>query len=234
MTDNSKAAVLFSGGQDSTTCLAWALDRYAEVEAVGFDYGQRHRVEMEQAERIAVRLGVTYTRVPIPALRLAGAASLTSDDIPSAVNARGTGNTYAEEHGLPSSFVPGRNAVLLATAVAVMVPRGCWTLVTGVCEADDAGYPDCRGAFVDHMEEALRSALDDSRLTIETPLLMLDKARTFAMARDLGVLDVVLELSHTCYEGDRSVRHDWGYGCGECPACQTRAAGWATFSAAAT
>lgn len=226
------AVVLLSGGQDSTTCLAWALDKFPNgVQAVSFDYGQRHAVELVVARKIAENAGVRHTVLTVPALREIGAASLTNASIPSEMDAVGTGNVYAAEHNLPSSFVPGRNAIFISTAMAFAAPLGIYNLVTGVCEADDAGYPDCRGVFIESMEATLRLALDDSRITIFAPLLTLDKARTFQLAYDLGALGDVLELSHTCYNGEHDTWHEWGFGCGECPACETRAKGWAEFRA---
>jgi 7-cyano-7-deazaguanine synthase len=223
------AAVLLSGGQDSTTCLAWACKRFAKVATVSFDYGQRHKVELEQADKIAKAFGVERVTLSVPALSEIGAASLTNKKIPNAMNAKGTGNTYAERHSLPSSFVPARNAVLLSTAAAWAAPNELMTLVTGVCEADDAGYPDCRGPFIEAIELSLRIGLAEPQFSIAAPLLTLDKAKTFALAADLGHLDEVLELSHTCYEGDRSTRHEYGYGCGVCGACRTRKAGWREY-----
>lgn len=233
--EDANAVVLLSGGQDSTTCLAWALARYRRVATVSFDYGQRHRVELDIARTISLDTGATmHAELEVPALGQIGAAALTNDDIAVAADADGTGNEYAATHDLPSTFVPARNAILLATAAAFAAPNGYTHLVTGVCEADDAGYPDCRAVFIDAMEGALRAALDEPAFTIAAPLLHLDKARTFALADELGVLDVVVDRSHTCYEGDRSKRHPWGYGCGECPACLTRADGWNTYQATVT
>jgi len=230
---SSGALVLLSGGQDSSTCLYWALTYFTRVQAVAFDYGQRHRVELDQAALIAQRAGVPFEILTVPALSEIGGAALTSDSINVAADATGSGNAYAERHGLPSTFVPARNAILLATAAALAARAGLNTIVTGVCEADDAGYPDCRAAFVGALEAALRLALDDPELTIAAPLLRANKALTFKLADELGCLGDVLALSHTCYEGDRSLNHDWGYGCGECPACLTRAAGFEAYRSAA-
>lgn len=225
------ALVLLSGGQDSTTCLHWALKHWGRghVQAVSFDYGQRHAVELQAAERIAGEAGVPWTLLEVPALDTIGGAALTDSNVAVNVDAAGTGNRYAEDHGLPSTFVPGRNAILLSTAAALAAREGLWTIVTGVCEADDAGYPDCRSLFLSAQEEALRQALDDFRLTLAAPLMVLSKGETFALAKELGVLDLIVEGTHTCYEGDRSVRWGWGYGCGKCGACRTRAAGWKEY-----
>lgn len=222
------AVVLLSGGQDSTTCLYWALDTYADVAAVSFDYGQRHRVELNVAATVAESADVPHVILDVPALAQIGAAALTNDDIAVNADATGTGNEYAADHDLPSTFVPARNAILLATAAAWAAPNDARHIVTGVCEADDAGYPDCRGPFIASMEDAIRAALGDESFTIAAPLLHLDKARTFKLAHDLDVLSIVVNQTHTCYEGVR-VEHPWGFGCGECPACHTRASGYAQF-----
>lgn len=230
---SSGALVLLSGGQDSSTCLHWAKRYYPNgVQAIAFDYGQRHRIELQQAALIAAKADVPFEILSVPALSEIGGAALTSSDIDVAADATGSGNAYAEKHGLPSTFVPARNAILLATAAAFAARQGLDTIVTGVCEADDAGYPDCRSSFIDALEKALRLALDAPELVIAAPLLKANKALTFQFAADLGCLDDVLALSHTCYEGDRSINHDWGYGCGECPACLTRADGFRAFSEA--
>jgi len=223
------ALVLLSGGQDSTTCLAWALSIYNAVEAISFDYGQRHLVELEVAADIAEHFGVQHTVLRVPALAEIGAAALTNPDIAVSADAAGTGNEFAAAQGLPSTFVPARNAVLLSTAAAYALPNELQHLVIGICEADDAGYPDCRGVFAEVMESALRLALDYPRFLLAAPLLHLDKAHTFALADRLDALSTVLEMSHTCYEGEHETRHAWGYGCGRCPACLTRARGWAEF-----
>lgn len=222
------AVVLLSGGQDSTTCLYWALDTFNEVHAISFNYGQRHIVELDVAARIAADAGVPHITLDVPALSQIGAAALTNEAIDVAADANGTGNEYAADHDLPSTFVPARNAILLTTAAAWAAPNDVRYIVTGVCEADDAGYPDCRAPFIEAIEHAIRAALDDDAFTIAAPLLDLDKARTFALAERLDVLRVVVNETHTCYEGNRT-RHPWGFGCGTCPACHTRAAGYAAF-----
>jgi 7-cyano-7-deazaguanine synthase len=240
---SNDALVLFSGGQDSTTCLLWALDRHFDaVHAVSFDYGQRHRVELDQAQHIMELVSdvyrstdISYHVLPVPALSELAGAALTASDI--AVEAEASpdgGNAYAAERGLPSTFVPGRNAILLSTAAALAAKLGTRHIVTGICAMDRAGYPDCRAEFAAAMESALRLALDWVPLTLHTPLLYLSKARTWALAEevagDWGV-ELVRRQSHTCYEGDRSVLHPWGYGCADCPACQTRAEGWQQYQA---
>lgn len=231
----STALVLFSAGQDSATCLAWALSQFDRVETIGFAYGQRHAVELEQRPVL---------RAKIAALKPEWGARLGDDIV---VDLSGYG-ALAESaltadraiemtaSGLPSTFVPGRNLVFLSVASAHAYRRGATTLVGGMCETDFSGYPDCRRETIDAMEQALSLGLD-APLKIATPLMYLTKAQTWAMARDLGgaaLVDAILEHSHTCYEGDRSVRHDWGYGCGVCPACDLRANGWREFSAQKT
>lgn len=220
------ALVLFSGGQDSTVCLAWALERYDRVETAGFDYGQRHAVELQQRETIlaalrerpefAVKLGLD-TVLQLPALGEISDTALTRD----------TQITFAAS-GLPTTFVPGRNLLFLTYAAALAYRRGIGTLVGGMCETDFSGYPDCRRATIDALEGALSLGLDRT-LAIETPLMSLDKAATWALAHELGGDDfiaLIVEHSHTCYLGDRSRPHDWGYGCGTCPACELRGKGW--------
>ena len=221
------ALVLFSGGQDSATCLAWALDRCARVETVGFDYGQRHAVEMEA--RIEVREG-------LKAVRPDWAERLGPDHV---VDLTGYGRIAdsaltadraidLDARGLPTTFVPGRNLVFLSCAAALADRRGLNVLVGGMCETDFSGYPDCRRATIDAMETALSLGLDRP-VTIETPLMALTKAETWALADRLGgapLVELILEASHTCYRGDREHRHAWGYGCGDCPACDLRAVGY--------
>ena len=229
----TRALVLFSGGQDSTTCLAWALQRFAEVETVGFDYGQRHAVELECRGRIRDtlqrtgsigegRLGPDHL-LPLDVLGTISDTALTRDvEIATA------------ESGLPTTFVPGRNLIFLGLAAALAYRRGCRHIVLGVCETDYSGYPDCRDDTIKAMQVALNLGLE-TRLVLHTPLMWRDKAATFALAEELGgdqLLRLVVEETHTCYLGDRTHRHDWGYGCGTCPACQLRADGFARWRAA--
>jgi 7-cyano-7-deazaguanine synthase len=227
----SGAVVCLSGGQDSSTCLYHALRRYDPVHAVSFDYGQRHRVELECAAALAARAGVQQVVLPVDALSMLAGGSLTNPAIESRLDAAGTGNAYAEARGLPSSFVPGRNVIFLGLAAAYGVPRGLETLVAGVCSTDEAGYPDCRPDFVDSLEQSIRIGMDCPGFTIDAPLLHLTKAGTWALAEDLGVVEVIRTETHTCYEGERGTLHEWGYGCGDCPACTTRARGWAEYAA---
>lgn len=224
------ALVLFSGGQDSATCLAWALDRYEKVETVGFDYGQRHAVEMQA--RLAVREAM---RAALPDL----AERLGPDHV---VDLTGFGRIAEsaltadraiemDARGLPTTFVPGRNLVFLTYAAALADRRGLEVLVGGMCETDFSGYPDCRRDAIDAMQQALSLGLDKP-VPIETPLMSLTKAETWALAHQLGgddLVQVIVEDSHTCYRGDRTRRRDWGYGCGTCPACELRAAGFETW-----
>lgn len=229
MTDG-KAVVLHSGGQDSSTCLAWAVYKWGSdrILPVSFDYGQKHKVEMDCAREVCARLEVPMPEIlPVEALKVLGGAALTDSNVEVASDAAGTGNLYAAEHGLPSTFVPGRNLVFLTLAAAYAAKNGVRNLVTGVCEADDAGYPDCRGSFIRAAEHAITEALDD-RIAIHAPLLDKSKAQTFALASSLGHLDLIVKHTHTCYNGvhDLAHLHDWGYGCGECPACEERAKGW--------
>ncbi|HEX9933037.1 MAG TPA: 7-cyano-7-deazaguanine synthase QueC [Allosphingosinicella sp.] len=228
-----RALVLFSGGQDSTTCLAWALDRFAHVETLGFDYGQRHLVELEARPAIlealrsdfpqwAARLGEDHL-LDLGSLGRLSETALTRD-----VAFR------MDANGLPNSFVPGRNLVFLTFAAALAYRRGLRRIVTGVCETDYSGYPDCRDETMKAMEAALNLGME-SRFVVETPLMWLDKAETWALAERLGgdaLVEIVRELSHSCYLGDRATRHDWGFGCGSCPACELRAKGWTAYSAA--
>jgi 7-cyano-7-deazaguanine synthase len=225
-----KALVLFSGGQDSTVCLAWALQRFGEVETLGFDYGQRHRVELDLRPRIrdAVtalnpawkqRLGEDHL-IHLEALGEVSETALTRDTA-----------IEISESGLPTTFVPGRNLIFFTFAGAVAYRRGAKHLVAGMCETDYSGYPDCRDDTVKAVQLALSLGMD-RRFVLHTPLMWIDKAGTFALAREIGgeaLLDVVVEETHSCYLGDRSRRHDWGYGCGECPACKLRADGWTKF-----
>jgi 7-cyano-7-deazaguanine synthase len=224
------ALVLFSGGQDSTVCLAWALGRFSRVETVGFDYGQRHAVEL--TVRVTLREKMAALD-PVWAERLGDDHLVRIDALAAISETALTRATEIEiaENGLPTTFVPGRNLLFLGFAGALAYRRGARHLVAGMCETDYSGYPDCRDDTMKAMQLALTLGLD-RRVTIHTPLMWIDKADTFAMAEELGgraLLDLVVEDSHSCYLGDRSRRHAWGYGCGTCPACQLRAQGFAKF-----
>jgi 7-cyano-7-deazaguanine synthase len=217
------ALVLFSGGQDSTTCLAWALERYARVETIGFDYRQRHRIELDQRPVITASLRENF---PAWSDRL-GDDHLIDVGVLGAISETALTRDVAIEmtrSGLPSSFVPGRNLLFLSLAGAVAYRREIDVLVGGMCETDYSGYPDCRRRTIDAMQEALSLGLDRP-LTIATPLMRIDKAETWEMARRLGgdtLVDLIVEHTHTCYLGERGERHGWGYGCGQCPACTLR------------
>ncbi len=227
---NDTALVLFSGGQDSTVCLAWALTRFARVETIGFHYGQRHAVELSLRPRIRekmtaldrewkARLGDDHL-IELDALAAISDTALTRERA-----------IETAESGLPTTFVPGRNLIFFCFAGAVAYRRAARHLVGGMCETDYSGYPDCRDDTLKAMQVALSLGLD-KRVTIHTPLMWRDKADTFALAEELGgtaLLELVIEDTHSCYKGDRSRRHDWGYGCGECPACRLRAQGFAKF-----
>jgi 7-cyano-7-deazaguanine synthase len=224
------ALVLFSGGQDSTVCLAWALQQFSRVETIGFDYGQRHAVELSVRARLRDRMAT---------LRTDWKAGLGDDhlvklDALAAISETAlTRNTAIEmaDSGLPTTFVPGRNLIFFCFAGALAYRRGARHLVAGMCETDYSGYPDCRDDTIKAVQVALSLGLD-KRVTIHTPLMWIDKADTFAMAEQIGgkaFLEIVIEDSHSCYLGDRSKRHEWGFGCGECPACQLRAQGFAKF-----
>lgn len=227
----SRALVLFSGGQDSTTCLAHALTRYAHVETVAFDYGQRHRIELDA--RLVVlqqfrallpqwsdRLGDDHL-LAVPVLGEISETALTRDIA-----------MQMEQDGLPNTFVPGRNLLFLTLAAALAYRRGLDVLVTGVCETDFSGYPDCRDDTIKAMQVALSLGMD-RRILIDTPLMWIDKAATWTLAQSLGgrvLVDLIVEHTHTCYLGERGARHSWGYGCGACPACELRARGHRLFS----
>lgn len=226
MTDNS-ALVLFSGGQDSTVCLASALARYSHVETVGFNYGQRHATELDARERV---LDAFYTRFPAWAARLGDDHVLDLPALGSISDTSLTRDTAisVSAAGLPTTFVPGRNLLFFTYAAALGWRRGISTLVGGMCETDYSGYPDCRNDTLQTLAKALGLGLDKP-VTIETPLMYVDKAGTWAMAHTLGgdvLVNTIVEETHTCYLGDRTERHDWGYGCGNCPACELRAKGW--------
>ncbi|MEM8743315.1 MAG: 7-cyano-7-deazaguanine synthase QueC [Pseudomonadota bacterium] len=231
-TGNSSAAlVLFSGGQDSTVCLAWALDRYTQVETVGFDYGQRHEVELTCREQVREAIGDAFPHwqkrlgddhmVEIPALARISETALTRDV-----------EIAMQENGLPNTFVPGRNLLFFTYAAALGYRRGLKALVGGMCETDYSGYPDCRDETLQSLARAIRLGTE-MEFVIETPLMRLSKAQTWEMADDLGgkvLIELIIKHTHTCYNGVRDKRHDWGYGCGVCPACELRANGFSQWS----
>lgn len=233
----TQSIVLLSGGQDSTTCLAWARQNLGPgIRTISFNYGQRHRVELDRAEDIASRFEgvVSHAELPLEALHHLGGAALTNPNIEVEAEASEESlNAHAYAHNLPSTFVPGRNFLFFGLAAAYGAKFGIYDLVTGVCEQDRAGYPDCRAEFVKAAEEALSLALDEP-VTIHAPLLERNKAATWALADSLGVLTTIIEHTHTCYHGTRDVKHEWGYGCGECPACVERMKGYYDYIAAPT
>jgi 7-cyano-7-deazaguanine synthase len=228
---DGKALVLFSGGQDSTTCLAWALARFDHVETIGFDYGQRHRIELDV--RPAVLSGL---RNIADWGRKLGDDHLIDLAVLGQISQTALTQNVAiamQENGLPNTFVPGRNLIFMNFAAAIAYRRGIKHIVTGVCETDFSGYPDCRDDTMKAVQLALNLGME-SRFVIHTPLMWIDKAQTWQLADELGqtaLVDLIREETHTCYNGDRTHRHDWGYGCGTCPACELRAQGYARFMA---
>jgi 7-cyano-7-deazaguanine synthase len=233
--DSPEAAlVLFSGGQDSTVALAWALTRFPRVETIGFEYGQRHGVEMTVRPRIRDKLAALD---PKWQARLGEDHVVNVDSLGQISETALTRNAQIEmaSNGLPSTFVPGRNLVFFSFAGAVAYRRGIRHLVAGMCETDYSGYPDCRDDTVKAMQLALGLGMD-RRFVLHTPLMWIDKAATFALAERIGgarLGELVIEETHSCYLGDRTHRHEWGYGCGTCPACNLRSKGFAKFKAGA-
>lgn len=228
MTDS--ALVLFSGGQDSATCLAWALDRFQHVETIGFEYGQRHSVELECRKTFLSEVGNQFSKWS-PKLGEDHLLDISVlGDISDTAMTR-EAQIKMNANGLPSTFVPGRNLLFLTFAGAVAYRRGLKHLVGGMCETDYSGYPDCRDDSLKALQVALTLGMDN-RFVIHTPLMWIDKASTWQLAADLGgpeLVDLILEDTHTCYLGDRSNRSEWGYGCGTCPACELRAHGWQAY-----
>jgi 7-cyano-7-deazaguanine synthase len=222
-----RALVLFSGGQDSTTCLAWALDRYEHVETIGFDYGQRHRVELDARIKVIEKLREKYPQwslklgqdhvLSLPVLGQISDTALTRE-----VEVTLNGS------GLPNTFVPGRNLIFFTLAAAVGYRRSLGVVVAGMCETDFSGYPDCRDNAVKAQQVAVSLGMD-AKFVFETPLMWIDKAQTWELAQQLGgapLIEILIEESHTCYYGVRDTKHEWGYGCGNCPACDLRRAGY--------
>ncbi|MGV1045501.1 7-cyano-7-deazaguanine synthase QueC [Limnohabitans sp.] len=227
----STALVLFSGGQDSATCLAWALDKYSRVETIGFSYGQRHSIELECRNQFVSKLRKSFPGWSkklgddhMMDLSLLGQISETALTQEKAIQ--------MQSSGLPNTFVPGRNLLFLTFAATVAYRRNLKVIVGGMCETDYSGYPDCRDDTIKALQVAISLGLD-TRIVLETPLMWIDKAATWAMAENLGgrvLLDLIQEDTHTCYLGDRSQRHEWGYGCGSCPACDLRKIGFENFA----
>lgn len=233
MTSMTKALVVFSGGQDSTTCLGWALEKFEHVETIGFHYGQRHEIEMQCREKVctamaklnakwAERLGADWTTT-LDLLKDIGGTALIEDM-----------EIRLGKEGLPNTFVPGRNLLFLVASCAYAYRKDIRHIVLGVCETDFSGYPDCRDDAIKAMQVALNVGMN-SQFVVHTPLMWLSKAQTWTLALQVGghqFVDIIIENTHTCYEGDRSQRHVWGYGCGRCPACDLRAAGHKEFQTA--
>lgn len=232
MANVKSALVLFSGGQDSTVCLAWALGDYERVETIGFDYGQRHSVELKQRHVVLARIRDAFPNwaakladdheLELPTLKALGATAMTEEIA-----------IEMSDSGLPTTFVPGRNLLFMSYAAALAYRRGISTLVGGMCETDFSGYPDCRNETLQTLAKALSLGLDRP-IEIQTPLMWVDKAGTWAMAHELGgdrLVDIIIKDTHTCYLGDRKLRHAWGYGCGTCPACELRARGFERWQA---
>ncbi len=232
MQHTETALVLFSGGQDSTTCLAWALERYAHVETIAFDYGQRHAIELTVRPQLlakmrahspqwAARLGEDHM-IDLSLISRISDTALTSQV-----------EIAMQENGLPNTFVPGRNLLFMTVAATVAYRRGLTVLVGGMCETDFSGYPDCRDDTMKALQVALNLGMA-TRLKLETPLMWLDKCQTWELAKQLGgqaLVDLIRADTHTCYLGERGALHAWGYGCGTCPACELRARGYAQFAA---
>ncbi|KAF3997322.1 7-cyano-7-deazaguanine synthase QueC [Glaciimonas immobilis] len=231
MTIPSGALVLFSGGQDSTTCLAWALTRYDRVETIGFDYGQRHAVELlqrpillkkmrAQAADWNSKLGEDHL-IDLSLISKISSTAMTEDV-----------EIVMQENGLPNTFVPGRNILFMTVAATVAYRRGLDVLVGGMCETDFSGYPDCRDDTMKALQVALNLGMA-TRIKLETPLMWIDKAQTWKLAQDLGgdaLVDIIRADTHTCYLGERGALHEWGFGCGTCPACALRARGYRQFA----
>lgn len=219
---NNDAVVLFSGGQDSTVCLSWALERFERVVTVGFDYGQTHSIELECRSKILSVLhpGAEDHVFNLPILNEISETALTHDM-----------EITLQDNGLPNTFVPGRNILFLTTAAMLAYRKGITNLVTGVCETDYSGYPDCRNDFIKSMSKSLSDGMD-TNINIHTPLMFIDKAATWKMAYEIGgqeLVNLIIEETHTCYRGDRSEQHSWGYGCADCPACELRQRGYETW-----
>ena len=225
------ALVLFSGGQDSATCLAWALSRYERVETIGFDYGQRHAIELSVRPAVLQQMRALSPQwdsklgddhlIDLSLISKISSTAMTTDV-----------EIVMQENGLPNTFVPGRNLLFMTVAATVAYRRGLNVLVGGMCETDFSGYPDCRDDSTKALQVALNLGMA-TRVKLETPLMWLDKAATWELARDLGgaaLVDLIRSGTHTCYLGERGALHEWGYGCGACPACELRARGYRQFA----
>lgn len=228
----NKALIMFSGGQDSATCLAWALEKYDYVETVGFNYDQRHSVEMECRKTVLSKVRLTFPEwnkklfddhvIDLSSLGKISDTSLTRDM-----------EIILNEEGLPSTFVPGRNLIFINFTAAIAYRRGINNLIGGMCESDFSGYPDCRKETLDAQMKAISLGLD-KEFILETPLMYLSKSEAWKKAEELGgkkLIDIIIEDSHSCYKGYRNNRYEWGYGCNSCPACDLRAKGWLSYTA---
>ena len=217
--EEKRALVVFSGGQDSTTCLGWAIKKYGKenVVALCFDYGQRHKIELEVAECIAERLGVQFEVFSTDILKTIGDSALVKEST----------NISETKDGLPASFVPGRNIFFLTVSSQMAYKLNCKNIITGVCETDFSGYPDCRDNFIKSLQVTLSLGLE-ADVIIHTPLMWINKKQTWELAEEVGCLSEIF-ISHTCYEGDRSIKNEWGYGCGDCPSCKLRKKGYEEF-----
>ena len=218
----SKALVVLSGGQDSVTCLGLALKKHDEVECIGFVYGQKHSVEIQCAVALCKELDIKYTIVQIPALQQFNDSALIQG------NGQGVNDEHEYKEELPASFVPARNATFLTLAHGYAQKIKANVIITGVCQTDYSGYPDCRNEFIEQLETALNTGYE-TNILIDTPLMWLTKSETFKLAEEIDFLTHVIEKSHTCYNGVRVILHRWGYGCGECGACELRAKGFEEF-----
>lgn len=216
-----KALVVFSGGQDSTTCLGWAKNRFDYVETITYDYGQKHKIEIIQAEKIAKILNVPNTLLNISAFTQLNDSALINSELD-------ISSTHQKKSNLPASFVPNRNAIFFTLAHAFAQKQDIDNIIIGVNQTDYAGYPDCREEFILNIEKTLNLG-SESNIKFHYPLINLTKAETFRLSKDEGVLDIVLDESHTCYNGNHTTKSDWGYGCGECPACLIRKSGWEEY-----
>ncbi|MCG3709303.1 7-cyano-7-deazaguanine synthase QueC [Aliarcobacter butzleri] len=216
-----KALVVFSGGQDSTTCLGWARNRFDYVETITYDYGQKHKIEIVQAEKIAKILNVPNTLLNISAFTQLNDSALINSELD-------ISSTHQKKSNLPASFVPNRNAIFFTLAHAFAQKQDIDNIIIGVNQTDYAGYPDCREEFILNLEKTLNLG-SESNIKFHYPLINLSKSETFKLSQDEEVLDIVLEESHTCYNGNHTTKFDWGYGCGECPACLIRKNGWKNY-----
>jgi 7-cyano-7-deazaguanine synthase len=222
----SRALVVFSGGQDSTTCLGWAKNRYDDVDTLSFEYGQKHSIELRQAKKIAKMLNTPNHTLSFDIFTQLADSALLDINSTQDINA-----SHHSKSDLPASFVPNRNAIFFTIAHAYAQKHGSTDIIIGINQTDYSGYPDCRIEFIKSLENSLNIG-SQSSIEFKYPLMHLTKAETFALAKEEGVLDIVLEESHTCYNADRSTRHEWGYGCDNCPACILRKQGWEEYSKA--